>query len=187
MRNLSNRIKLISQYLSFIYKKQAMWFVLGMTAHSVINFIFTVILNGYLVVKFTLITATTLMFFANIAKVLTMILVYDIFQNDVFGIELLKTNEEDSEKNRVVKKIRKLLQRLERFGSFQIKVILIVVDNFFGVIYVRPESRKYNCIPKKIWSAFILGMFLATIGMTMGAKIIQEIYRLIRSLYLYIF
>ncbi|MCX6747790.1 MAG: hypothetical protein NTW98_02495, partial [Candidatus Nomurabacteria bacterium] len=126
MRNLSNRIKLISQYLSFIYQRQAVRFVCAMTAHSVINFLFTVILNGYLVVRFSLITATTLMFFANIAKVLIMILVYDIFQNDVFGIELLKANEEDGEKNRVVKKIRKLLQRLERFGSFQIKVILIV-------------------------------------------------------------
>jgi len=177
-------LKPISKLLGFLFSKNGATFSIGVATHFAINLFVNGFIAGYVTFHLSLLWSLLSLFFINILKVIIMVKIYDRFEKDVFGIETFKSGQIDERK--VVRMVKKILHHLNRRGKFFTHVTLIVIDHFFGVVYIRREHRVYRGIPRQDWLAILLAMVISTPVIVFGWEILIKIYWILHSLYIQI-
>src|SRR3989339_2119862 len=175
-------LKPISKLLGFLFSKNGATFSIGVATHFAINLFVNGFIAGYVTFHLSLLWSLLSLFFINILKVIIMVKIYDRFEKDVFGIETFKSGQIDERK--VVRMVKKILHHLNRRGKFFTHVTLIVVDHFFGVVYIRREHRVYRGIPRQDWLAILLAMVISTPVIVFGWEILIKIYWKFQSLFI---
>lgn len=173
-------MKPISRIVGFIIRKDTSVFTLGIVAHSLGNFLVNVLLSGYIVFHFDIVISLFLVFIANILKVIIMVALYDHYGKDIFGIESTKT--ERGAENKIIKKIKKVLLYLEKRSKNMTYIVLILIDHFFGVIYIRKEHHVYKGIPREDWIIISIALGIATIVLVAGWELVEIIWKIIKWL-----
>lgn len=109
-----------------------------------------------------------------------MVALYDYYGKDIFGIENTKKNT--GTENNIIKKIKKVLAYLENRNKNVTYVALILIDHFFGVIYMRKENHVYKGIPREDWTVIGIALAIATIVLVAGWEIIEILWKIIKWL-----
>ncbi|MFN4181509.1 MAG: hypothetical protein ACK4FA_02345 [Candidatus Paceibacteria bacterium] len=165
-------MKPISRIVGFLFSKDTNVFKLAMIAHSLGNFLFNILFARYVALHFHVALATVLVFIATVLKVGIMVALYDYYGKDIFGLEQAKNGQVT---NKIVRKIESVLRHLAGKSKWLTFVTLILLDNFFGVVYMRKAHHAYRGIPKEDLKIVLLALGIVSISLVAGWEIVEII------------
>ncbi|MFM7088307.1 MAG: hypothetical protein ACKOW9_02125 [Candidatus Paceibacterota bacterium] len=102
-----------------------------------------------------------------------LVVLYDYYGQDIFGLEKAKNG------NKIVRKVEGILRRLSGKSKFITFTTLILVDHFFGVIYMRKVHHVYRGIPREDWPIILFALGIASMALVIGWEIIEIVWKIL--------
>ena len=168
-------MKPISRLVGFVFRKDTSIFTLAMIAHSLGNFLVNILLASYASFHFHATIAVLIIFIATVVKVIIMVALYDCYHKDIFGLEKAKNGQLE---NKIVRRLENVLRHLAGKSKFITFTTLILVDHFFGVIYMRKAHHIYRGIPREDWPLILMALAIASIALVVGWEIVEFLWKI---------